>query len=88
MKPGTQGCGVTATCLICKEGERIDLSRQIVCYLAVGYTDEQIARRLSLSVRTVRRRIAKIMEELDVVGRFAAGVEAARSGLICPRLLC
>ena len=70
-------------CMICKDGRRINANQQILCYLALGHTDEQIARRLSLSVRTVRRRIARVMEELDAASRFAAGVKATRDGLIC-----
>lgn len=73
-------------CTICKDGWRADLNQQILCYLALGCTDEQIARRLSLSVRTVRRRIAGVMSELDAASRFAAGVKAARQGRICREL--
>ena len=45
-----------------------------------GAKDEQIARKLDLSLRTVRRRIAALMTELGVDTRFQAGVEAARRG--------
>jgi DNA-binding CsgD family transcriptional regulator len=48
--------------------------------LASGAQDEQIARRLGLSLRTVRRRVADMMSELDATSRFQAGVEAARRG--------
>ena len=48
--------------------------------LAVGAQDEQIARRLGVSLRTVRRRVAELMEELDAQSRFQAGVEAVRRG--------
>lgn len=48
--------------------------------LAVGAQDEQIARRLGVSLRTVRRRVAELMDELDAHSRFEAGVEAVRRG--------
>jgi DNA-binding CsgD family transcriptional regulator len=48
--------------------------------LAAGAQDEQIARRLGLSLRTVRRRVAEVMSELGAGSRFQAGVEAARRG--------
>lgn len=48
--------------------------------LATGAQDEQIARRLGISLRTVRRRIAEVLDELDASSRFQAGVEAIRRG--------
>lgn len=48
--------------------------------LAGGAKDEQIARDLGLGLRTVRRRVAEVMEELDVETRFQAGMEAVRRG--------
>lgn len=48
--------------------------------LAGGAQDEQIARRLGVSLRTVRRRIAELMTDLGVDTRFQAGVEATRRG--------
>lgn len=50
--------------------------------LAGGAKDEQIARALGLSLRTVRRRVAETLEELGVGSRFQAGVEAVRRGWI------
>lgn len=50
--------------------------------LAAGAQDEQIARRLGISLRTVRRRVAEVMDELDAGSRFQAGVEAVRRGWI------
>ncbi|WP_181309747.1 response regulator transcription factor [Nocardioides campestrisoli] len=54
--------------------------RLLLAELASGSRDEQIARTLGLSLRTVRRRIADLMIELGVDTRFQAGVEAARRG--------
>jgi DNA-binding CsgD family transcriptional regulator len=54
--------------------------RLLLAELASGAQDEQIARRLGVSLRTVRRRVAELLEELDATSRFEAGVEAARRG--------
>lgn len=48
--------------------------------LMAGATDEVIARKLGIGLRTVRRRIAALMSELGVDTRFQAGVEAVRRG--------
>lgn len=58
------------------EGQR----RLLLNELSRGARDEQIARDLGLSLRTVRRRIADLMAELGVDTRFQAGVEATRRG--------
>jgi hypothetical protein len=57
-----------------------DLNELLLRQLAQGAKDEQIARTLGVSLRTVRRRIAAIMSELGVDSRFQAGVEAVRRG--------
>lgn len=57
-----------------------ELRRQLLQQLASGAQDEQVARRLGLSLRTVRRRVAEVMAELGAESRFQAGVEAARRG--------
>ena len=59
-----------------------DLNGLLLRQLAQGAKDEQIARTLGVSLRTVRRRIATIMTELGVDSRFQAGVEAVRRGWI------
>jgi DNA-binding CsgD family transcriptional regulator len=64
-----------------------DLQQTIVELLAQGLTDEVIARRLGISVRTCRRHIAKVLTNLDAVSRFEAGVRAAAAGLVDPRRL-
>jgi DNA-binding NarL/FixJ family response regulator len=50
--------------------------------MATGASDEVIARRLNISVTTVRRHIATIMQRLGVSSRFAAGAAAQRKGWI------
>lgn len=59
---------------------RPDLRRFLLEQMLAGASDEQIARNLGLSLRTVRRRIAALMTDLGVDTRFQAGVEAARRG--------
>jgi len=59
-----------------------DDRRRILELLVAGTKDESIARQLGLSLRTVRRRVAELMDELGARTRFQAGVEAARRGLL------
>ena len=59
---------------------RVDERAFLVRQLASGAKDEQIARTLGLSLRTVRRRVADLMIELGVDTRFQAGAEAVRRG--------
>ncbi|MGW0519576.1 LuxR C-terminal-related transcriptional regulator [Crossiella sp. NPDC003009] len=54
--------------------------RQILTLMAIGATDDAIARRLNLSRRTVVRRVAVLQERLGATTRFQAGVQAARRG--------
>ncbi len=61
---------------------RPDVRRFLLEQLASGAQDEQIARRLGVSLRTVRRRVADLLAELGAESRFQAGVEAARRGWI------
>lgn len=51
---------------------------QLVQILAEGATDEAAGRRLGVSLRTVRRMMANIMERLEAQSRFQAGVAASR----------
>lgn len=71
-----------ATPAVASGGARRDQRRFLLLQLAAGEHDEQIARRLGLSLRTVRRRVADLMTELGADSRFQAGVEAARRGWI------
>lgn len=50
--------------------------------LADGLQDEAVAEKLGVSVRTVRRRVAELLEDLGARTRFQAGVQAARMGLL------
>jgi hypothetical protein len=61
-----------------RSSERVFLLRQLLS----GAKDEQIARTMGLSLRTVRRRIADVMIDLGADTRFQAGAEAVRRGWI------
>lgn len=50
--------------------------------LADGLTDDAVARRLGVSVRTVRTDMASTMSTLDARSRFQAGVRAMQLGII------
>ncbi|MFL6161142.1 MAG: hypothetical protein ACJ74U_02840 [Jatrophihabitantaceae bacterium] len=58
-----------------------DLQQTIAGLMAKGYTDEVLARKLGMSVRTCRRHIATLMRDLDAISRFQAGVRAGRRQL-------
>ncbi|MFJ8213617.1 LuxR C-terminal-related transcriptional regulator [Streptomyces sp. NPDC096033] len=47
-----------------------------------GHTDEVIARKLGVSIRTVRRLMADLLKTLNAESRFQAGVRATRRGWI------
>lgn len=47
--------------------------RSIVGLLISGHTDEQMARLLACSPRTIRRRVTGLMERLGATSRFQAG---------------
>lgn len=67
-------------------GARRDVGqdRQLLILLASGVKDEAIARYLGWGLRTVRRRVAKLMDELGAETRFQLGVAAQRRGLLEP----
>lgn len=56
--------------------------RRILSLLATGASDQQIARHVGISTRTVERRVAALMRRLGAATRFQAGVQAARRGWI------
>jgi DNA-binding CsgD family transcriptional regulator/sugar-specific transcriptional regulator TrmB len=53
---------------------------ELLRLLGSGLTDEAAGRRLGLSLRTVRRHMASIMERLHASSRFEAGIRAAQKG--------
>ncbi len=56
------------------------LVREILEILKTGVTDEVAARQLNVSARTIRRRVAAVMDLLGASSRFEAGVKAAQTG--------
>lgn len=54
--------------------------RDMLRLLALGATDEVVAAQLGISVRTVRRMVAQLMNRLGARSRFQAGVKAADRG--------
>jgi len=64
---------------------RADLStqnRRLLELLAMGLKDEAIARHLGVGLRTVRRRVADLVETHGVQTRFQLGLEVGRRGLL------
>ncbi|MDC2945613.1 MULTISPECIES: LuxR C-terminal-related transcriptional regulator [Streptomyces] len=59
-----------------------EIDQTLLRLLAAGLKDEAIARRLGMSLRTVRRRIADILDRLGAESRFQAAVIATRRGLL------
>ncbi len=56
--------------------------RRLLALLSRGYKDEAIARYLGWGVRTVRRRVAGLMDALGADTRFQLGVAAHQRGLL------
>ncbi|MEU4603375.1 helix-turn-helix transcriptional regulator [Kribbella sp. NPDC023972] len=59
--------------------------QEMLRLLALGATDEVAAAQLGISVRTVRRMVAQIMNRLGARSRFQAGVKAADRGWLLER---
>lgn len=57
-------------------------NEMVLRLLADGLTDDAIARRIGVSVRTVRSDVAESMTRLKARSRFQAGVRAVQLGLI------
>jgi DNA-binding NarL/FixJ family response regulator len=68
----------TARAATARRAGPTELERKLLDLLAQGLTDEAVAKRLGVSVRTERRMIASLMRRLQASGRFEAGVKAAQ----------
>lgn len=64
----------------CLNGFASDEERQIISLLAIGLSDDAIARQLGVGYRTVQRRVQGVLRRLGAASRFQAGVLAARRG--------
>lgn len=62
-----------------------DRERALLIHLSNGGTDDTAAAQLGISVRTVRRTVADIMNRLGARSRFQAGVKAADKGWLMER---
>lgn len=62
--------------------ELTEQHRTTLRLLANGLTDERIARKLGVSLRTVSRLVSEVMRYLEAESRFQAGVLAAANDLI------
>jgi DNA-binding NarL/FixJ family response regulator len=63
--------------------DEYDLSpqeRELLLLLGIGCTDGIAARRLGVSVRTVRRMNSELLSRLGARSRFEAGVRAVKKG--------
>lgn len=67
--------GITAEDVL--DFERV---QEILRVLATGATDEAAARQLGVSDRTIRRRVAAVLDLLGASSRFEAGVKAVEAG--------
>lgn len=76
---GAQVRHATRPVLLEQSGSR---NEKVLRLLADGLTDEAIARRIGVSVRTVRNDVAASMVRLQARSRFQAGMLAAQMGLI------
>ncbi|MEV7729543.1 LuxR C-terminal-related transcriptional regulator [Streptomyces sp. NPDC087917] len=54
--------------------------KELLRLLSTGMTDENAGRHLGISMRTVRRQMAALMERLNASSRFEAGLKAAQHG--------
>ncbi len=57
------------------------IDHELLALLATGLKDEAIARQLGISVRTLGRRIGRLLDSLGARTRFQAGLQASRTGL-------
>jgi len=56
--------------------------REVLCCLAEGLTNRQIADRLVVSEHTIHRHVTSILRKLDLPTRTAAAAHAVRAGLL------
>ncbi|WP_406631301.1 LuxR C-terminal-related transcriptional regulator [Amycolatopsis sp. WGS_07] len=65
--------------------ESTERERELLKLLSAGYTDAAAAENLGISVRTVRRTVADVMNRLGARSRFQAGAKAADRGWLSER---
>lgn len=65
-------------------GREVDPDLELLSLLGSGLKDEAIARYLGCSLRTVRRRVAALMDRYGADTRFQLGMAVAESGALRP----
>jgi len=73
--------GIPPSDLATEPSVEADADHTLLMLLAAGTTDEAIARKLGISLRTARRRLARLMRQHSVQTRFQLGLVAGRGGL-------
>ena len=61
-----------------------DREREVIALLARGWSNQSIARELSIAEVTVRTHVSHILDKLGVSNRVEAALHALRSGLAKP----
>ena len=64
------------------DGALTPREREVLGHLAEGVSNKTIARRLGISVHTVKFHVASLIDKLDATGRTDAVAHAARLGVI------
>ncbi len=59
-----------------------DLDTELLALLATGLKDQAVARELGISLRTLGRRVAGLLDMLGASTRFQAGLQAGRRGAL------
>jgi hypothetical protein len=65
-----------------QEADASAQTKRMLELLSLGFKDEAIARQMGLGLRTVRRRVADLMEDHGVDTRFQLGLALGRRGLL------
>ncbi len=66
-----------------RSSTRLDESeRELMLYVAAGYNNEQIARRLDMSMMTIIETLARAMDKLDAKDRHSAALAAIKRGFV------
>ena len=62
--------------------ELTDREIQVLTYIAEGLSNEEIAKKMILSIHTVKAHICSIFAKLHANGRVQAAVKAVKEGMV------